>query len=228
MLMSNDEEPNNLPTVYEDDDDGFTPLEPTDRAIVGSLLKCVDSVWSESGITLPPGTKLLALATNVVLQHWQDQRVVETISKKPLPDLEELNAAIPQSEWELDLNNQPRMPWQRTYAVYLLDPSTAEKFTYANSTTGARIAVETLQDRVAWMRKLRGNRVVPQVELSSKPMKTRFGVKQRPDFKIVGWHQLGADANTPAQIENQQQTQPGLIDVKPVSTNEELNDELPW
>ena len=215
----------NLPTIYEDDGDGFVALEPTDRVIVGTLLKFVDGVWTESGITVPAGTKLLALATNQVLQKWSDQRVIETISKKPLPDLEQLNGAIPQSEWELDLNEQPRPPWQRTFIVYLLNPNSCEKFTFANSTVGARIAVQTLQDSVAWMRKLRDNNVVPQVELTSKPMKTRFGVKPRPDFKILSWHGMGG--STPPQIEHQQQILPGLTRVKPVTVAEELNDEIP-
>jgi hypothetical protein len=45
------------------------------------------------------------------------------------------------------------------------------------------------------MRKLRGEHVVPVVELSAKPMKTQFGTKQRPHFNITDWRNLRC-ANT--------------------------------
>jgi len=43
------------------------------------------------------------------------------------------------------------------------------------------------------MRMLRGARVMPLVELSSKPMKTKFKMSERPDFRIVSWHLPGGD-----------------------------------
>jgi hypothetical protein len=224
QIMNDDDDAiESLPAHYEDD--GFNAVEPNHRVIIGSLLKCIDGTWSESGITMPAGTRLFALATTRVLQRWQDQRAVETIIKKPLPDLETLNKTVPKHEWELDLNGKPRPPWQLTFVVYLLDPATCEKFTYANSTVGASIAVETLQDRVAWMRRLRGANVVPEVELSCKRMKTRNGVKQRPEFKIIAWRDLGGGQGTP-------QLQPATAEqiaktVEPPSLSEELDDEIP-
>jgi len=220
-----------LPAPVQDDD-GFNPITPTDRVVVGSLLKFVDGAWSESGIKVPAGTRLLALSTHVVLQRWKDQRVVETITTKPLPNVDDLNAEIPRTEWELDANGVPRPPWQTTFVTYLLNPTTCEKFTVASSTVGCRIATETLADRVAWMRRLRDDNVVPEVELTAKPMKTRFGVKQRPEFRIVGWVLLGGgDAvalpgggrggNGGGQL-----ALPGLTPVTPPSLKEELNDEI--
>jgi hypothetical protein len=209
-----------LPALPEEDD-GFNPIGPADRVIAGALLKFVDGAWSESGITMPKGTKLLALSTNTILQRWQGGRVVETITTKPLPDPAELSAQI--KEWELGPDGTPRAPWVLTFVTYLLNPATCEMFTLANSTIGARIATQTLADRVAWMRKLRGNNVVPEVELSAKPMKTRFGVKQRPEFKIIGWHLLGGNETAPKQIAS-----PGLTKVEPPSLREELDDELPF
>ena len=43
------------------------------------------------------------------------------------------------------------------------------------------------------MRMLRGARVMPLVELSSKPMKTKFKMSERPDFRIISWHLPGGD-----------------------------------
>jgi hypothetical protein len=179
----------NLPTIS----DGWDDTEGSDSIIQGTLARCVDGHWSDKdGGVLPK--QMLALTTMTVLQHWQDQKPIETILKrpgKPLPDLDELNAKIPQSQWENGIDGKPRPPWQKQYIVYLLDPSSAAKFTYANGTTGARIAVENLKDQVKWMRALRGNNVTPLVELSTKPMKTKFGQKLRPEFKIVRWIELG-------------------------------------
>jgi hypothetical protein len=213
-----------LPAPLPEEDDGFNPITPTDRVITGALLKFVDGAWSESGITMPVGTKLLALSTHTVLQRWREQRVIETISTKPLLDVNDLNAQIPEKEWEIGPSGTPRPPWVLTFVTYLLNPTTCEMFTLANSTIGVRIATQTLADRVAWMRRLRGNNVVPEVELSAKPMKTRFGVKQRPEFKIIGWHLLGGgNEKAPEQL-----ALPGLTNVEPPSLREELNDELPF
>ena len=194
-----------LPVNYEEDaDDGYTPVEASDRMVVGNLIKYTsDSGWTEGGLPVESNKKLAAVAVNKVLQRWQEERVVETIAQKPLPDPDEMNAAIPQSEWEEGPDGKPRPPWQLAHIVYFLDIETCEKLTFVSATIGAKIAVSALQDRVAWMRKLRGADVVPHVELSSKPMSTRFGMRKRPDFKIVGWLDLkaGAGAAPPALLQ---------------------------
>jgi hypothetical protein len=134
-----------------------------------------------------------------------------------------LNSQIPKTEWEKGLNG-PRPPWTKQRAVYLLNPIDGGEFTFISGTTGAAIAVERLQDKVKNMRMLRGDRVVPLVELGSKPMPTKFGTKPRPDFTIVEWRNLGppaaVSAPTPA---------PALIHeigtkVEPPTLAEELND----
>jgi hypothetical protein len=109
--------------------------------------------------------------------------------------------------------------------VYLIDPTTAEKFTYANNTYGAMLAFSTLNDRVETMRKLRGDGVIPEVELACKPMKTRHGNKLRPEFKITGdWRRLGG---SPApQIASAEPAK--LTKVSEPTTKEELDDELPF
>jgi hypothetical protein len=204
----------NLPSLYEHN--GFDPVPPVDQVIIGTRLKFADGKWTADGVEMPAGSKLLAFATDTILQRWCAQHA-ETIKDKPLPDPVELNAAIPQSEWELDLNGNPRPPWQTTYIVYLLDERTAEKFTFINSTVGAKIAVRTLQDRVASMRMLRGANVVAEVELSSRPMKTRYGQKLRPHFEIVGWRHAGGT-----------KAPPKLTQVAEPTTAEQLNDAIPF
>jgi hypothetical protein len=74
--------------------------------------------------------------------RWRDQQPVETITERPdqpLPDVDKLNAKIPKKQWELGLDGQPRPPWQLEFVVYLMNPETADLWTFINSTTGARI-----------------------------------------------------------------------------------------
>jgi hypothetical protein len=222
-------EERNLPVNYEEDtDDGYAPVETSDRMVVGDLIKYTsDNGWTESGLPVESNKKLAAIAVNKVLQRWQEERVVETIAQKPLPDPDEMNAAIPQSEWEEGPDGKPRPPWQLAHFVYLLEIETCEKLTFVSATIGAKIAVSALQDRVAWMRKLRGADVVPQVELSFKPMSTRFGMRKRPDFKIVGWLDLKAGAGAPPPA-LRQLPPTELKEVTPPTAAEEMNDELPF
>ena len=49
---------------------------------------------------------MLASAISEALQRWKDNKPIETITVKPLPDINELNAAVPQSEWEPGLRRQ--------------------------------------------------------------------------------------------------------------------------
>jgi hypothetical protein len=211
----------NLPAVVGDD--GFDNADNADRLIQGSIIRCVDGVWSaRDGSDLP--SVLIALATTEAVQRWENQKPAETIVRQTgqsLPDINTLNAKIPKKKWEAGLDGQPRAPWVLQYIVYLLDPRDASVFSYINSTAGARIAVRELKDKVAMMRKLRGVNVVPLIELSAKPMKTQFGMKQRPFFKIIDWRDLGGSQTAVPAIEHAGKP------VEPVSTEEFLNDELP-
>lgn len=216
-----DETISNLPAVVPDD--GFDNTDSADRLIQGSIIRCVDGVWSSrDGSDLP--SALIGLATTEALQRWQDQKPAETIIRtpgQPLPDVDALNAKIPKKKWEAGLDGNPRPPWVKQHIVYLLDPRDASLFTYLNSTAGAWIAVRELRDKVAMMRKLRGVNVVPLIELSAKPMKTQFGMKQRPFFKIIDWRDLGGSQTAVPAIEHVGNS------VKTVTTEEFLNDKLP-
>lgn len=224
--MTNEEARNEkLPAVVAGDgfDDGGND---GDRLIQGVIAACIDGVWSaRDELELP--SKLIVLATKRAVQHWKDRNPIETITTLPLPDVGELNAAIPEEDWEPGIDDKPRPPWQLQHVVYLLDPKTASIFTYLNSTAGAAIAVRELKDKVKMMRALRGANVVPVVELSAKPMKTRFGVKQRPFFKIADWRDLGGELQTAIASPPQPALDAGTS-VKPVTIAEEFNDALPF
>jgi hypothetical protein len=77
-------------------------------------------------------------------------------------------------------------PWRYSKFLYLLDPATAEVFTFTSSTTGGRIGISDLTAQIQLMRSTRPG-AVPIVELQSRGMKTKFGMKPRPFFQVVGW-----------------------------------------
>jgi hypothetical protein len=206
-------------------------IDTADRLIHGSLVKCTDGRWTSEGVDVT-GSQLLALHTVKALQRWEAQKPVETILQVPdgvLPNVDDLNAAIPKNTWEAGLNGEPKPPWQLQYVVYLLDVSDASLLTFANSTFGAKIAFERLDDRVAWMRGLRNASVLPLVKLDAKSMKTKVGPKQRPEFTIVDWREYPALESTPPTraIEGKTAAPIGKLGKAPTTT-ETPDDGIPF
>jgi len=215
------------------------------RLIQGVLAKCVDGRWIDADGLTPPA-EMLVIGTTRALQRWgKDKDLLDQIIEQPgasLPDVDDLNSKIPEKEWGLGLDNKPRPPWQLNRVVYLLDVASASTYTFANSTTGARIAVERLEDKIKWMRAMRGNQIVPIVKLDARPMKTSFGQKMRPEFTVLEWRDLGGGSPGALQIEHQAEpaaaTEPTPAPtkqkkkatvgkpMKPVTLIEELNDEI--
>jgi hypothetical protein len=127
------------------------------------------------------------------------------ILDKPLPDPDDLNSAIPVGEWEKGVDGQPRPPWAHVVIVYGVDIAVGVPYTFISATTGAHIAFDHLMDAVYGMRMLRGDSVLPVVELGERPMKTKFGTKSRPSFNIVSWKEpIGSTAVEKVEPEPQQ------------------------
>ena len=84
------------------------------------------------------------------------------------------------------------------------------------------------------MRTLRGNDVTPIVRLESRPMKTSFGQKMRPEFTVIEWRDLSVKHAAP-QIEHKTEAaaEPAPKKakvgkpVKPTTIAEEIDDDLP-
>jgi hypothetical protein len=179
----------NLPAP-PNDGDGFSRSLPGDRLTKGQIAKWdAEKKWHDrDGLSLP--TRMFVMGVDTALQRWKDQRP-ETILDKPQPDPAELNKTIPIGEWELDMSGRPRPPWEKVYAVYLVDLTTGTLYTYVSGTAGARICYEQLQESVCIMRALRGAKVLPLVNLDQRPMKTQFGMKSRPHLQIIDWRAPG-------------------------------------
>jgi hypothetical protein len=90
----------------------------------------------------------------------------------------------------LGINGKPRPPWSHSYAAYLLDPGDASIHTYINDTGGAEAGIRLLNDRVKWMRALRGERVFPVATLGSRLHSKKYS-KRGPNFIIISWRELG-------------------------------------
>jgi hypothetical protein len=250
------------PPGGEIDDDGFSSSGSSGHSH-DFLRWSAGGGWVDrDGVTAP--SPLLVVKVDEIIRRWQDNRPTD-ITEKPLPDPDELNAKIPMHEWEEGIDGRPRPPWQHYVTAYLVNPATATKFVYAAATVGAHIAVEQLKENVITMRMLRGTRVMPLVELSSKPMKTKFKMGERPDFRIVSWHLPGGDGDMLAAPTTPQLTGPAAVEatvtppsepkadpissgpqpqakskppvnatldslgaVKPASSEEVLDDSIPW
>jgi len=172
--------------------DGGSPTGlPGDRVMRGTIARWASSTgWVDrDGLPLPE--KMLVIGYITVLRRWKDKRP-EYISDHPLPDSDELNAAIPVAEWESGLDGKPRRPWNLTYVVYLVDLKTGALYTYAHDTYGAMQAYNALEEQIAVMRMLRGAHVFPIVHLEKRPWKSQtYGMQMRPHFQVVDWRASG-------------------------------------
>jgi hypothetical protein len=154
----------------------------------GKFLKFVDGAWSVGGVTVPPGLKLIVRKTYSEVNHWQGGKPVETL---PDGDVDALNDKIPASKWEKDRSGNPRKPWSKAVVVELVNPSTYERYRFANNSTGAYIAYDELRDCIESRIEIEGEKADPVVELGSAMMPTRHGKDvPRPVFALTG--QCGA------------------------------------
>ena len=85
----------------------------------------------------------------------------------------------------------PKTPGRTPELVYLVDPDTAEAYTFSTSSWGGRAAVIELGDQTARMRTTYPD-AAPIVELRAVEMPTRFGRKSKPVLKVVGWRNANA------------------------------------
>jgi hypothetical protein len=85
------------------------------------------------------------------------------------------------------MNGKPRGPWQCARVCYFIDLETMAKFTFVSGTVGTDVGVRVVRDKIRMMRRLRGEGCYPVVLLQDAFMPTRFGGRQRPDFKVMRW-----------------------------------------
>jgi hypothetical protein len=174
-----------------------TAAEAEERLLRGSLLKFADWKWSigkeKEAVEVKEGRRLVAVGTAVAWVKWQGGKPVEYRLREPgkrMPERGELGDNDP-AGWEAGPDGAPRDPWQKTYFVYMIDPQTAEAFTFTTASWGGRDCVINLADQIKRMRGKHPD-AVPLVELGAAPMFTRFGRKSKPTLKVIGWRTAAA------------------------------------
>jgi hypothetical protein len=194
-----------LVTTNTDDGWGDAATESAERVIKGTLLKFSEWNWSKGkeGTHIEEGTELIALDCAAAWVKWSEGKPVEYKLRTPgrrLSEREELGD-VERDNWEAGPDGTPKDPWQNTRFVYLIDPVSAEAFTFSTSSWGGRGAVSDLADQIQRVRYSRPG-AVPVVELRAAPMLTRFGKKSKPFFKVVDWRGGESPKEKPRQIEN--------------------------
>ena len=174
------------------DGGGFTNALSSDRVMRGAIARwAANTGWLDrDGLPLPP--IVLVIGYTTVLRRSKNKRP-EYKTEHPLPDPEQLNAAIPVTEWEPGIDGKPRKPWALTYVVYMVDLQTGALFTYAHDTFGAMLGYNALEERIAVMRVLRGEHVFPIVRLEKRPWRSAtYGMQMRPHWEPTGdWRSPG-------------------------------------
>jgi hypothetical protein len=174
-----------------------TAAEAEARLIRGSLLKFADWKWAigkeREAVEVKEGRRLVAVATAAAWVRWQGGKPVEYRLRepgKPMSERGELGDNDP-ALWEAGPDGKPRDPWQNTRFVHLIDPQTAEAFTFSTASGGGRDCVITLADQIKRMRGKHPD-AVPLVELGAAPMSTNYGRKSKPTLKVIGWRTAAA------------------------------------
>jgi hypothetical protein len=120
------------PRAHEPDDDGFNRSSNDNRPARPNCLSwSAEHDWLTNDGVTPSDDPLAAIRTGTCLRRWKDGHPDEIVDH-PLPDPDELNAAIPMSEWELGVDGKtPRPPWEYTFKVSLVNLNTGEFFVFA-------------------------------------------------------------------------------------------------
>jgi hypothetical protein len=170
--------------------DGFAVQERTTSAsaIVGKMMKFIDGDFIiDKTETLPDDTRLVANAVVTAWVKWQDGRPVDHRVTPPgqmHPTREEFDD-LDRSQWPLAFG-QPSDPWKDTRYLHLLDQRTGTDYTFVTDTNGGRKGIADLKGAIANVRYAHPV-AMPIVIPESVDMKTQYGTKQRPQFRVVDW-----------------------------------------
>ncbi len=156
--------------------------------LAGAFLKWTDAAGWVDRDGLPPPKPLIGVGTTTFAGNWSKNDAGGAVfTRAPLEELDQRNAVVAPEQWEKDLAGKPRPPWRQFYAVGFIHEATGQRFRYEAETTGARIAIEELEDAWQGRKLLAGANVLPIVELIDVAWKTSFGTRKRPKLHIVGY-----------------------------------------
>jgi len=213
--------PNNIVT------DGFTVAEKAGNSMIfGKMLKfTIEGKYKvDKTDNLPDNTTLVAVDVNTGWVKWQDSKPIEHRITQPghlHPDRDDLPDRD-KTTWQPGLNGEPADPWRDTRYLRLIDPRTGQDYTFVSDTYGGRKAVGDLKSQIGNVRFAYPG-AVPVVQLGSTKMKTSFGLKPRPEFKVVGWR----DNNNSGALQLTHGPQNKGGDQNPTEIEPPFHDEIP-
>jgi hypothetical protein len=214
--------------------DGFDTVPDESRGVIrGEIVRYLDGHYVIGKTEPADGRELVVTGVTTAWVKWRGKEGKHRITEPGQyhPERDELGD-LDQSNWEIGLDDRPKDPWQDTRYLYLVDPRTGEEFTFITASAGGRKAVGDLASQIRNFRQ--GNPgAVPVARLESTTWKTKFGVKPRPSFKIIGWKRGRAE-----QVVNSNDTKKLAAprvqddDVPPfedfVPEPEKIDDEIPF
>lgn len=211
------------PTTTTTSIDGWSSVPETNGTMLrGRVAKFKDGKFFADKIDDITGTTLVAVDVATAWLKWWDARPAEHRITRPgerHPDRDELGD-LDEMQWQDGLNGEPADPWRDTRYLYLIDPLTAEEITFVTDSAGGRRAVSDLRRQIANMRRAHPA-ALPVVKLEAGSMSTRFGVKPKPDFRVIDWKR-----HEPAANEATASARPTIA--PPTGRRDDMDDEIPF
>jgi hypothetical protein len=187
----------------------------SERSIIGQRVRFTnEGKWMLPGqVQLTKPLIVVNVRRSVIKWSKDKKKPPETIFLKAgekIPDLKKKNEETPKSEWITGFDGKPKGPWDAQHIAYLIDPVSIDQYSYPTSTVGGGIAVRELDDRIIWMRRFKGNKVYPVVQLATRLMPTQYNPtgRPRPHFEIVDWAGLNPTSDKLIPASDQRQLPP--------------------
>jgi hypothetical protein len=197
------------------------------------ILKFVtDKFATTEGVVIGPEHHLISLGLIKVVQKFVQQKLVDTIvvpSGEKMPDIEKMNEEAPRTEWGPDPFNPGNLvgPYSGVLVLKFIEEPALNRYAFVTKSIGGSIAVGDLSDKIKIMRRLYGPDVTAVVSPQATLWKTRYSVRKRPDFQVVGWRKLGGgESGEPLPPTNKPLTL-GTSLASP-TLQQEMQDEVPF
>jgi hypothetical protein len=176
--------------------DGFSVEEknPSNSLIVGRILKFKDGQYSVDKNYHPGGGRYGVRDVVFCWVHWQDGKPVEHRITAPgdyHPERDELPDQD-QELWPAGING-PSDPWRDTRYLQLIDQKTGADYTFITDTHGGHRGVGDLKAQIRNVRQAHSG-AVPIIALGTTMMKTKYGMRPRPQFDVADWIDKQQDA----------------------------------
>jgi hypothetical protein len=220
--------------LIPNDDDGFAVAENNGgQFIKDAMVKFIDTAFIVDKTEELPDEPLVATGVVTAWVHWGEdndgnKRPIEhrvTEAGKIHPDRDDLPDQD-ESQWSPGLDGKPADPWKDTRYLYLINPRSGQSYTFVTDSYGGRRAVGSLKSKILNVRWVYPG-AVPLIKCTSAPFKTQYGMKRRPEFKILEWRNRGGGSPIEDPI-SRPQLEHKLEQMKTTAKQAEFDDNIPF